>query len=125
MFIQFQDLAFCNGQLRSTAIVDVVAVWNNCIQPIVAASQFNDDEYFNAQGYTGRGTPGLVNINTAPLEVLRTMPHMYKFIHEVYAPASNLRTALPEAMIQYRERFNGLPSTQADRTGITSLLAAL
>ena len=65
-----------------------------------------DSRYFNAQGFGGIGTPGLVNISTAPLEVLRAMPQMWKLVHEVNAPVANPRIALPEAMIQYRERFD-------------------
>ncbi len=71
-----------------------------------------DARYDNAQGFSGVATPGLVNISTAPLEVLRTMPQMWKLVHEVNAPIANPRIALPEAMIQYRERF----STNAMRT---------
>ncbi|MHC5113614.1 MAG: hypothetical protein ACYTGP_04205, partial [Planctomycetota bacterium] len=41
------------------------------------------EEYLfgNANGFTGRMTPGLININTAPPEVLRTLPHWYKLVH--------------------------------------------
>src|SRR5262249_34496183 len=36
----------------------------------------------NAKNFDGSATPGLININTAPLEVLRCMPHMMRLVHE-------------------------------------------
>ncbi|MEY3024479.1 MAG: hypothetical protein RJA16_1305, partial [Planctomycetota bacterium] len=35
----------------------------------------------NARGFTGAATPGLVNLNTAPVEVLRTLPHWWRMIY--------------------------------------------
>jgi hypothetical protein len=59
------------------------------------------------------GVPGLINVNTAPLEVLRTLPHSSWLIHErMDAPGfgTNLgtlakaRSRVPEAIEQYRNR---------------------
>ena len=70
--------------------------------------------YFNnALGFEGRLTPGLININTAPVEVLRILPQWYKLIHNNPNLPNNLsrfpRSTLPEAVISYRERFRNDP----------------
>jgi hypothetical protein len=85
---------------------------------IAAVTDFNQDgsvndadiearRFYNAQAFDGLATPGLVNIGTAPLEVLRTLPHMYRMIHAFEPPQVNPRIAVAEAMIQFRERFDG------------------
>ena len=73
--------------------------------------------YYNANAYSGKGTPGLININTAPLEVLRTLPHMYKMVHPTGLDSDDInpRTMLPEAMVQWREQSIG--STMIDDNG--------
>ncbi len=51
-------------------------------------AQWLEDRRFRlAAGGTGKGVPGLVNVNTAPVEVLRTLPHMSRLI---YADAADL-----------------------------------
>ena len=78
--------------------------------------------YYNANGFTGKATPGFININTAPVEVLRMLPHMYKVVHPVYDSTyvtdtgqtlgqidSNPRTLIPESIVQWREGANGFP----------------
>ena len=87
----------------------------------LAARSANFD---NAGGFEGRPTRGLVNINTASVEVLRSMPHMYRMVHaDPHGAATPLldqvvssnagnperplsphpRTAVPEAISQYRD----------------------
>ena len=65
------------------------------------------DEFLNANGFTGKITPGLINVNTAPPEVMRSLPHWYRLVHEdPNSPLSdNPFVRLPEAIVQYRERF--------------------
>ncbi|NNM25510.1 MAG: hypothetical protein HKO59_05925, partial [Phycisphaerales bacterium] len=69
----------------------------------------SDFVFGNAAGYEGRITPGLINLNTAPVEVLRTLPHWYRLVHDdpVNAvPADRFpRTRVAEALIKYRERY--------------------
>jgi len=74
--------------------------------------------FYNANGFSGKSTPGMININTAPVEVLRMLPHMYKVVHRTAAGNGNPRSVLPEAMVQWREGANGswIP---ADATGIS------
>jgi hypothetical protein len=73
---------------------------------------FADEFYFsNAGGFTGRPTPGLINVNTAPVEVLRMLPHWYKLVHnnptwDVSMRSRLPRSALPEALLSYRERWS-------------------
>ena len=69
----------------------------------------NQDEFRNASGFTGKTTPGLININTATVEVMRALPHMTRMVHEVNPPIDNLYVRIPEAIVQRRERFNGIP----------------
>ncbi|MBG85175.1 MAG: hypothetical protein CMJ40_11600 [Phycisphaerae bacterium] len=50
--------------------------------PVQASSVLRyDPEFGNAEGFSGRPTGGLVNINTATAEVMRALPHMYKLVH--------------------------------------------
>ena len=39
----------------------------------------------NAKNFDGSATPGLINANTAPVEVLRCLPHMARLVHETGA----------------------------------------
>lgn len=76
-------------------------------------------------GFAGTGTPGLVNINTAPIEVMRALPHMQQLSYDIdpvntggtveVAPggaAATWRVRLPETIVNYRDRLpaaNGFP----------------
>ena len=70
-------------------------------------------QFLNANGYSGKITPGLININTAPPEVMRSAPHMARLIHEDNPPVDNPFVRVPEAIVQYRERLGDptVPST--------------
>ncbi len=63
----------------------------------------------NAHEFSGRITPGLLNINTASPEVLRALPHCARIVHEdfpnVAAPNLFPLVRLPEAIVQYRDRL--------------------
>jgi hypothetical protein len=61
--------------------------------------------YLNANGFSGALTPGLVNINTATREVLRSLPHWYRAVHEEWSPTFHPYVHLPEAVVQYRDRL--------------------
>ncbi|MDG2422513.1 MAG: hypothetical protein P8M22_00895, partial [Phycisphaerales bacterium] len=141
------DLFVCDGP----GIHDLVdnlsynqGAWNTVpdgvIDPEPAYEQFSrsylgqpigyDPNFMNARGFEGKGTPGLVNINTATLETLRTLPHMYQMVHGGNADGDalgggnvldsnisggtlvnrNPRVALPEAMIQYRDMLGVAPT---------------
>ncbi|MCH7604124.1 MAG: hypothetical protein IIB54_15305, partial [Planctomycetes bacterium] len=57
--------------------------------------------------------------NTATPEVMRALPHGYKLVHETASPSFNPRVGLAEAIVHYRERFNGLsPATNPGASGI-------
>ena len=62
--------------------------------------------YRNAMGFLGVSTPGLINVNTAPIEVMRTLPFMYRLVHEIKAPIFNPRTRVAESIAYYRDRAN-------------------
>ena len=68
-------------------------------------------EYRLAHEFSGKATPGQINVNTASPEVMRASPHAYRLIHEsgldelgapVPDPAPRVR--LPEAIERYRDR---------------------
>lgn len=63
----------------------------------------NDFAFNNAIGFSDKITPGLINLNTAALEVLRANPHWTRLTHVINAPGSNpwMRTA--EGLVRYRE----------------------
>jgi len=45
-------------------------------------AQWAEDRRFRlAAGGSGKGTPGMVNVNTAPVEVLRAFPHMSRLVY--------------------------------------------
>lgn len=66
-----------------------------------------------ASGFNGSATQGLINVNTAPLEVLRALPQMQQLSYNNEAPGLNPalqpsgieRVRLPESIVNYRDRF--------------------
>lgn len=92
--------------------------------------------FSNAKNFDGTATPGLININTAPYEVMQAIPHWYRLVHEtginrfdnsptyilppgIAGPPMPLvsgngdpnarlpRSMIPEALKQYIERSDG------------------
>jgi hypothetical protein len=63
---------------------------------------------FLAQGFSGGATPGLINVSTAPVEVMRALPHLTRLVHRFGAPGDNPFVRLAEALVQYREKYNGV-----------------
>jgi hypothetical protein len=68
--------------------------------------------FLNANEFSGALTPGLVNLNTASREVLRSVPNWFRAVHEsvheYVSPELNPVVRLPEAVVQYRERQGAL-----------------
>jgi len=65
-----------------------------------------------ARGFVGALTPGLINVNTAPLEVLRALPNMQYLSYNgaafgagVQVPPSLVKVNFPETIINYRDRY--------------------
>jgi hypothetical protein len=52
-----------------------------------------------ARNFEGKLTPGLINVNTAPIEVMRAMPHMTRLVYDDDFPI--LRTAQSAPANQY------------------------
>ena len=74
--------------------------------------------FFNANGFTGKGTPGIININTATPEVLRTLPNMYKMVYPGNSDDDiSPRTMIPESIIQWREQASGGELSLENRAG--------
>lgn len=84
-----------------------------------------DPAFGNAMDFDGSATSGLVNINTATIEVMQSLPHMYKLVpgtpdwqdgsilesvgtseNTLFDP--NPRVAIPEAISRYRN-LQGFP----------------
>ncbi|MHC4108778.1 MAG: hypothetical protein ACYSTY_11895, partial [Planctomycetota bacterium] len=76
------------------------------------------DDYMNAGGFSGRLTPGIPNLCTATPEVLRTLPHWHRLVHETLSASAAPRVGMAEATVHYRERFNGKDPTDPESTGI-------
>ena len=72
-----------------------------------------DDQYRLAHAFIGRAVHGMININTAPVEVLRMLPHAARLIHAGGIPGANggftvqPRSAIAETIVQARELYNG------------------
>ena len=68
-----------------------------------------------AAGFGGQSTQGLVNINTAPIEVMRAMPHLQQLSYDTdpvnaggpteVAPDGVWPVRLPETIVNYRDRL--------------------
>ncbi len=86
-------------------------------------SGFSDTELLTAEqrrlrlagGFSGAATQGLININTAPIEVMRALPNMQQLSYNsdlfVTTAVPNpptpaiKRVLLPETIVNYRDRF--------------------
>ena len=100
----------------------------------VSSAMPRNPAFDNAAGFRGDPTRGMININTAPVEVLRAMPHMYRLVHadpsfgghpsilddgvtghDPAGPMSpNPRSGIPEAMVQYRDGLGKRPVSDND-----------
>ncbi|MCH8823099.1 MAG: hypothetical protein IH984_06275 [Planctomycetes bacterium] len=72
------------------------------------------DDYLGANGFSGKLTPGLINVNTAAQEVMRAIPHNSRLVHEVDLPINNPHVRIPEAIVRYRDRV-GDPANLIDK----------
>lgn len=77
-----------------------------------------------ANGFTGKPVHGLININSAPVEVLRALPNMARLIHGGNPPPPTQvayrdmpRSAFAEAIVQAREKYNGALNPAAPMVG--------
>jgi len=64
-------------------------------------------EYFLAGGFRDEITPALININTAPMEVLRTLPHWSRLINMTIPVAKYPWVNVARAIDHYRMRLHG------------------
>ncbi len=92
----------------------------------VSSTMPRRSEFDLAAGFRGDATRGLININTAPAEVMRAMPQMYRLVHagpsggssgsaildagvgnhdQSRSVSPHPRSGIPEAMVQYRDRL--------------------
>jgi hypothetical protein len=72
---------------------------------VPGAPSWEQVAFSNAAGFTGRATPGLVNVNTASPEVLAALPHWTTLAH-FDEDRFEGTTALPHAVVAYRERYD-------------------
>ena len=80
---------------------------------------FSDTELLTAEqrrlrlagGFSGAATQGLININTAPIEVMRALPNMQQLSYNSELFGTNPQTPsikrvlLPETIVNYRDRL--------------------
>ena len=71
----FLDGLVCDGP-GSNYRLDV---FNDAVDPADVLYE-KDQRFGNAAGFSGQGTPGLINLNTASPEVMRTLPHMSRLV---------------------------------------------
>lgn len=74
----------------------------------------------NAAAYTGRLTAGLININTASREVMRAMPHAYRFLHATNLDDGGVNMPHLDPTVDYgvgRTRFVEAIEAYRDRLG--------
>lgn len=90
----------------------------------------------NARAFTGAATPGLINLNTAPVEVLRTLPHATRMVYDdsdyegslgpgevtPVPPAASPRVRLPEAFLRYRDGASSPSSARVWGEGAANLV---
>jgi hypothetical protein len=75
-----------------------------------------------AHGFSGKATPGQINANTAPPEVLSALPHWARLVHETGMDEMGVtplarptpRVRLAEATVQYRERLGSSLATSIE-----------
>ncbi|MHC4220524.1 MAG: hypothetical protein ACYSU7_18965, partial [Planctomycetota bacterium] len=89
------------------------------------SNTFNDEYLARlglANGFSGKATPAMANLNTAAPETLRPLPHWARVVHEtglnetavLPIPAPTPRARLAEAAVQYRERFGSAAATSPE-----------
>jgi hypothetical protein len=57
-----------------------------------------DRRFRLARNFEGKLTPGLININTAPVEVLRAMPHMTRLVYDDDFPIAPTAESSPDEL---------------------------
>ena len=121
------DLFVCDGPARlgGSDLEDDAIGQNGPEQTVMKWFSF-----YNANGFTGKATPGMININTATVEAMRALPHMNKIVHATQnanvdpddstdfsiSGDVNPRSLVPESIVQWREKYNG-DINQIDGTG--------
>ncbi|MBL9140322.1 MAG: hypothetical protein JNK53_00525, partial [Phycisphaerae bacterium] len=73
-----------------------------------------------AQGYQAKLTPGLINVNTAPIEVMRAMPQMTRLVYDNDKRLDGKTTVVDTTMQQATPQdpgFTQLPTTQFNAIG--------
>src|SRR5262249_48214455 len=90
--------------------------------------------YRNAQAFKGKATPGLINLNTATPEVMRSLPEWAGLIPEDYrlrgfptqtqdaSQFSRSTTYTPEAVVQYRDRLGAGPDDLFPTYAVNTLI---
>ncbi|MHC4081029.1 MAG: hypothetical protein ACYS15_06140 [Planctomycetota bacterium] len=93
------DAFVCDGKGQLLDFVDPIGIDQADVD------FWETQRYENANGFSGDLTPGLINVNTATREVLRSLPHWFRMVHEFNPPDLNPYVHLPEAVVQYRDRL--------------------
>jgi hypothetical protein len=71
------DAVVCDGPGVNHTYVPASGV----ADPLALPLRYKDDSFRNAAGFSGEPTRGLLNLNTASPEVLRTLPHMSRLVY--------------------------------------------
>jgi hypothetical protein len=80
------DLFVCDGPGYNTYLFDLngdgTFGFDFTNREPLDLEDYEMSRFRNAQGFAGLATPGLLNINSTPREVLRSAPNMHRFVHE-------------------------------------------
>lgn len=75
------DSLVCDGPGVNHTFMPNVGINPGADGVVALHMAYQDDSFDNAGGFTGRPTRGLINVNTASPEVLRTLPHMSRLVY--------------------------------------------
>ncbi len=121
-------------------LIDDIDTWPYFVAQITTPDfDARNPSFDNAGGFERRATNGMININTAPAEVLRSMPHMHRLVHadprstidpdkdpvldgsvaagqhDLARPISpHPRSAVADAIVQFRDGLGDMPDPLRD-----------
>lgn len=118
-------IGFNSALVSGAALLDAFTVDDRGARPFDADADgvleqadraLAEDRRFRlARNFEGKLTPGLVNINTAPVEVLRSMPQMLRLVYDDDFPVTLGANSSPATLYQAGSQL-GLRRTVRDNT---------
>ena len=90
------------------------------MSPVALHAAYMDDSFDNAGGFSGRPVRGMINLNTATPEVLRTLPHMSRMVYNDSSAWQNTQSGVWRGYVPANPRAGdvdgaGAPKNLVDR----------